>query len=74
VRYPLSVDKRKHKRREILDRFLAEARTKAAACGRSLNCQDRARHHGADHTPCLGGPGNCLCECHDTEAAIDVPS
>ena len=74
MRYPLSIDKRKHKRLEILDRLLAEARVKAAVSGRSLNCQDRALQFGADHTPCLGGPGNCLCECHDTEAAVDVPS
>jgi hypothetical protein len=74
VRYPLSAEKRMHKRREILDRLLAEAHMKAAASGRSLNCQERALHQGADHRPCLGGPGNCLCECHDTEAAADVPS
>ena len=74
MRYPLSVDKRKQKRHEILNRLLAEARLTATASGRSLNCQDRALHYGADHTPCRGGPGNCLCECHDTEAAVDVPS
>jgi hypothetical protein len=73
-RYPLSADKRKDKRRGILDRLLAEARLKAAASGRSLNCQERAFHYGAVHEPCLGGPGNCLCECHDSEAAISVSS
>lgn len=64
-RYPRHVDERKHKRREILDRLLAEARSKAAASGRSLNCQERSALDGSAHTPCLGGPDNCLCECHD---------
>jgi hypothetical protein len=64
-RYPRTVDERKRKRREILDRLLNEARSKAAVTGRSLNCQDRSALYGSAHDPCLGGSGNCLCECHD---------
>jgi hypothetical protein len=63
--YPVTIEARKAKRQEVLDRCLAEARDKAEQSGRSLNCKDRKLRYGADHMPCFGGAQLCLCECHD---------